>query len=45
MSRTSGFECPLCGDRELQEVIGPDLVHILELRCSKCRYEWAVEVF
>ena len=42
--RTSGFPCPKCGQADSAAVMGPDLVHILELLCPRCGHEWGVEV-
>jgi predicted RNA-binding Zn-ribbon protein involved in translation (DUF1610 family) len=42
--QTSGFPCPKCGQADMAAVMGPDLVHILELLCPRCGWEWATEV-
>ena len=39
---TCGFLCPEC-QHCCADVIGRDLVHILELRCQQCGNEYAVE--
>ena len=39
----SGFPCPKCGYDRLAYIEGNDIVHILELRCAKCKNGWAVE--
>lgn len=45
MSRqASGFPCPMCKSAELADIISADMTHILELRCSECSWEWAVEL-
>lgn len=43
MKKASGFPCPKCKSDVLSDVIGKDLVHILELRCRRCGKEYAVE--
>ncbi len=43
MASASGFVCPKCGDRTYQKIIGNDLVHILELQCGNCHFEFACE--
>lgn len=43
MRSASGFPCPKCKDAKMAYIESDDVVHILELRCSKCSNRWAVE--
>lgn len=43
MSKTCGFICPVCGCCDA-ETTGKDIIHILELACCECGWEFAVEM-
>jgi transcription elongation factor Elf1 len=44
VASAAGFPCPKCQNDRLADVTNPkDLVHILELKCRQCGFEWAVE--
>ena len=32
-----------CGYDQLAEIMSDDIVHIVELKCYRCRFRWAIE--